>query len=79
MKELTELQQKDLQYIFHPCSQMKDYENLPPMVIKKAKGIYLEDELGNKYMDCVSSWWVNLFGHCNDRINKVIWEQIRQS
>ena len=76
MKELTELQQKDLQYIFHPCSQMKDYENLPPMVIKKAKGIYLEDELGNKYMDCVSSWWVNLFGHCNDRINKVIWEQI---
>ena len=29
MKELTELQQKDLQYIFHPCSQMKDYENLP--------------------------------------------------
>lgn len=38
MKELTELQQKDLQYIFHPCSQMKDYENLPPMVIKKLRG-----------------------------------------
>ena len=76
MNRLSELQKKDLQYIFHPCSQMKDYENLPPMVIKKAEGVYLEDEFGNRYMDCVSSWWVNLFGHCNPRINKVIKEQI---
>lgn len=76
MNKLSELQKKDLQYIFHPCSQMKDYENLPPMVIKKAEGVYLEDEFGNRYMDCVSSWWVNLFGHCNPRINKVIKEQI---
>lgn len=76
MERLSELQKKDLKYIFHPCSQMKDYEELPPMVIKKAKGIYLEDEFGNRYMDCVSSWWVNLFGHCNPRINKVIKDQI---
>ena len=76
MERLSELQKKDLKYIFHPCSQMKDYEELPPMVIKKAEGIYLEDEFGNRYMDCVSSWWVNLFGHCNPRINKVIKEQI---
>ena len=76
MKQLSELQKKDLKYIFHPCSQMKDYEELPPMVIKKGEGIYLEDEFGKKYMDCVSSWWVNLFGHCNPRINRVIKEQI---
>ncbi len=76
MERLSELQKKDLKYIFHPCSQMKDYEELPPMVIKKAEGIYLEDEFGNRYMDCVSSWWVNLFGHCNPRINKVIKDQI---
>lgn len=76
MDRLSKLQQKDLKYIFHPCSQMKDYEKLPPMVIKKANGIYLEDEFGNKYMDCVSSWWVNLFGHCNKRINEAIIDQI---
>ncbi|MBR8701783.1 MULTISPECIES: adenosylmethionine--8-amino-7-oxononanoate transaminase [unclassified Fusobacterium] len=73
---LSKLQQIDMDYIFHPCSQMKDYEKLPPIVIKKAEGIYLEDEFGKKYMDCVSSWWVNLFGHCNKRINSAIKEQI---
>lgn len=76
MNKLSELQKKDLEHIFHPCSQMKDYENLPPIVITKGEGMYVEDEFGNRYMDCVSSWWVNLFGHCNARINKVIKEQI---
>ena len=76
MSKLSSLQEKDLKYIFHPCSQMKDYEKLPPMIIKKAEGLYLEDEFGNRYMDCVGSWWVNLFGHCNPRINRVIKEQI---
>lgn len=78
MEKISNLQERDLKYIFHPCSQMKDYEKLPPMVIKKAEGIYLEDEFGNRYMDCVSSWWVNLFGHCNQRINRVIKEQIEK-
>lgn len=76
MRKLSKLQEMDLKYIFHPCSQMKDYENLPPIVIKKGNGIYLEDENGKVYMDCVGSWWVNLFGHCNPRINKAIKEQI---
>lgn len=78
MKELSKLQKKDLEHIFHPCSQMKDYEQLPPMVIVKGDGLYVEDEFGNRYMDCVSSWWVNLFGHCNPRINKIIKEQIEK-
>lgn len=76
MKNLSDLQKKDLEHIFHPCSQMKDYEQLPPMVIVKGDGLYVEDEFGNRYMDCVSSWWVNLFGHCNPRINAAIKEQI---
>lgn len=76
MNNLSSLQKKDLKYIFHPCSQMKDYEELPPIIIKKAEGIYFEDENGKKYMDCVSSWWVNLFGHCNKRINEAVKEQI---
>lgn len=74
--KLSELQKKDLEYIFHPCSQMKDYETLPPMVITRGKGVYLYDEFGKSYLDAVSSWWVNLFGHCNERINNRIIKQI---
>lgn len=76
MNKLTELQKKDLKYIFHPCAQMKDFEEIPPLVIKKAEGLYLIDENNKRYMDCISSWWVNLFGHCNKRINSVINEQV---
>lgn len=67
----------DLAHIWHPCTQMKDHENVPLIPIKKAKGIYLYDFEDNSYIDCVSSWWVNLFGHCNDRINNAIIEQLQ--
>jgi len=76
MNKLSELQKKDLEYVFHPCAQMKDFEEIPPLVIKKGDGLYLIDEDGNRYMDCISSWWVNLFGHCNERINKIVTEQV---
>lgn len=76
MKKRSELQEKDLQYIFHPCAQMKDFEENPPLVITKGEGLYLIDEEGKRYMDCISSWWVNLFGHANPRINQVVMEQI---
>lgn len=72
------LKDKDLKYIWHPCSQMKDYEELPPIVIEKGKGIYLYDIHGKKYMDCISSWWTNLFGHSNERINGAIKKQIEE-
>ncbi|NQY22459.1 MAG: adenosylmethionine--8-amino-7-oxononanoate transaminase [Campylobacteraceae bacterium] len=70
------LMDEDLKYIFHPCSQMKDYETLPLIPIKKGKGSYIEDFEGNRYLDCISSWWVNLFGHSNDYINGKISEQL---
>lgn len=60
MSNMKSLQEKDLKHIWHPCSQMKDYETFPPIVIKKGKGVFLEDIDGKKYMDAVSSWWVNL-------------------
>lgn len=72
---MKELQEKDLKYVWHPCSQMKDYEKFPPIVIEKGKGVFLEDVNGKKYLDAVSSWWVNLFGHSNDRINKALYKQ----
>ena len=72
----NELMKEDLKHIFHPCSQMKDYEKLPLIPIKKAKGSYIQDFDGNEYLDCISSWWVNIFGHSNDFINKKIAEQL---
>ncbi|MBP2664201.1 MAG: adenosylmethionine-8-amino-7-oxononanoateaminotr ansferase [Firmicutes bacterium] len=70
------LAQKDLQHIWHPCSQMKDYEDLPPIIIDHAKGLYLYDVHGKRYADVVSSWWCNLLGHCNERINNAVKNQI---
>ncbi|HEX13370.1 MAG TPA: adenosylmethionine--8-amino-7-oxononanoate transaminase [Desulfurella acetivorans] len=62
--------------IWHPCSQMKDHEVYPIIHIKKAKGVYLYDEKGNSYIDGISSWWVNLFGHSNKRLNNAIKKQL---
>lgn len=64
---MMELIQKDLEHIWHPCSQMKDYEELAPIIIDRAKGVYLYDIHGKRYIDVISSWWCNLLGHCNDR------------
>ncbi|MBB6445165.1 adenosylmethionine-8-amino-7-oxononanoate aminotransferase [Bacillus benzoevorans] len=57
---------------------MKDYEDFPPIVIKRGKGIYLYDENGKQYIDAVSSWWVNLFGHANERISSALADQAFQ-
>lgn len=78
ISKISSLQRKDLKHIWHPCSQMKDYEDFPPIVIKSGKGIYLYDENGKQYIDAVSSWWVNLFGHANERISTALAHQAFQ-
>lgn len=75
-KEIENWESRDLEYIWHPAAQMKDYEELPPMVIERAKGVWLYDVHGKKYLDIISSWWCNLFGHCNPTINQAVKEQI---
>ncbi len=70
------MRERDLANIWHPCSQMKDYETLPFIPIKSGKGAYLYDFDSNKYLDAISSWWVNLFGHSNSYINEKIKEQL---
>jgi len=67
---------RDLANIWHPCSQMKDYETLPFIPIKSGRGVYLTDFDDNSYLDAISSWWVNLFGHANPYINEKIKEQL---
>ncbi|HDJ86889.1 MAG TPA: adenosylmethionine--8-amino-7-oxononanoate transaminase [Chromatiales bacterium] len=71
-----ELIRRDLSVLWHPCTQMKDHETLPPIPVRRAAGAYLEDLDGNRYLDAVSSWWVNLFGHCNPHINAALREQL---
>jgi len=66
----------DLKHIWHPCTQMKDHETLPIIPIKSAHGVYLTDFNNNRYIDGVSSWWVNLFGHTHPYINQKVKEQI---
>jgi len=70
------LVEKDLQYIWHPCSQMKDYEELKPIIIDHGQGVYLYDINGKAYLDIVSSWWCNLLGHCHPTINETIKNQL---
>jgi len=55
---------------------MKDHEQFPIIPIRSGKGVWLEDYEGKRYLDAISSWWVNLFGHCNPRINAALAEQL---
>ena len=70
--------QRDLAVLWHPCTQMKDHEQLPLIPIKRGEGVWLEDFEGKRYLDAVSSWWVNVFGHANPRINQRIKDQVDQ-
>ena len=70
--------QRDLAVLWHPCTQMKDHEQLPLIPIRRGEGIWLEDFDGKRYIDAVSSWWVNVFGHANPRINQRIKDQLDQ-
>lgn len=69
------LSRRDLAVLWHPCTQMKDHESWPPIPIKRGQGVWLEDFDGNRYIDAISSWWVNLFGHANPRIARAISNQ----
>ncbi|MCB5185295.1 adenosylmethionine--8-amino-7-oxononanoate transaminase [Methylobacillus gramineus] len=64
--------------VWHPCTQMKQHETLPLVPIRSGHGVWLEDFEGKRYLDGVSSWWVNLFGHNNSRIKDAIRQQLDQ-
>ena len=70
------LKQRDLAVNWHPCTQMSDHEWLDMIPIKSGSGIYIQDFDGKQYIDAISSWWVNLFGHANPRINQSIKNQL---
>jgi adenosylmethionine-8-amino-7-oxononanoate aminotransferase len=64
--------QRDLNVLWHPCTQMKDHESYPLTPIERGEGVYLYDFEGNRYIDAISSWWVNIFGHANPTIGAAL-------
>jgi adenosylmethionine-8-amino-7-oxononanoate aminotransferase len=71
-----DLLSRSLRSVWHPCTQMKQHETYPLIPIQRGEGVWLYDADGKQYLDAVSSWWVNLFGHNNPRIKDAIKQQL---
>ncbi len=71
-----DLLQRSHAAVWHPCTQMKWHESFPLLPIRKGEGVWLFDYEGQRYLDGVSSWWVNLFGHGNKRIVAALRDQL---
>ena len=69
---------RSLNAVWHPCTQMKQHESMPLLPIESGQGVWLTDFDGKRYLDGVSSWWVNLFGHNEPRIKSAISKQLDQ-
>lgn len=71
-----DLLNRSLQAVWHPCTQMKQHEHLPLVPMQSGDGVWLKDADGKRYLDAVSSWWVNIFGHNNPCIKDAIKQQL---
>ncbi len=74
----SSLENRSLKTVWHPCTQMKQHETFPLVPIVRGKGVWLYDSDDNGYIDTISSWWVNLFGHTNPQINAAICDQLEK-
>ena len=75
MHKLAHLDQR---YVWHPFTQMRDWERAEPIVLVRGKGAMLEDAQGNKYLDGNASIWTNLHGHNHPQLNRAIKRQLKQ-
>ncbi|MGH7891294.1 MAG: adenosylmethionine--8-amino-7-oxononanoate transaminase, partial [Thermodesulfobacteriota bacterium] len=66
----------DKEFIWHPFTQMREYEGKDPVVIERGEGAYLIDSEGRRYIDGVSSLWVNIHGHGVPEIDNAIKKQV---
>lgn len=78
MAQKPSLAERDLANIWHPCTQMKDHESLPLIEVSHGEGPWLFDTSGKRYLDVVSSWWVNIFGHAHPYIANALSEQAQK-
>ncbi|MES2074234.1 MAG: adenosylmethionine--8-amino-7-oxononanoate transaminase [Pseudomonadota bacterium] len=76
----TDLVARSLRSVWHPCTQMQHHaahDNTVPLIpVSHGRGAWLYDHEGRRYLDAISSWWVNLFGHANPRINAALKDQL---
>jgi adenosylmethionine-8-amino-7-oxononanoate aminotransferase len=70
------LREYDRRYVWHPFTQMREWEREPPIVISRGEGSYLIDTDGNRYLDGVASVWTNVHGHCRPELNTAIKSQV---
>ncbi|USX26933.1 adenosylmethionine--8-amino-7-oxononanoate transaminase [Oxalobacteraceae bacterium OTU3CINTB1] len=75
-KTQSEWVARSLRSVWHPCTQMQHHETVPLIPVSRGKGAWLYDHEGRRYLDAISSWWVNLFGHANPRINAALKDQL---
>ena len=69
-------QRRSIASVWHPCTQMQRMHTVPPLPIARGQGPWLYDQAGQRYFDANSSWWVNLFGHADARINAALRDQL---
>ena len=70
------LLQRSRAAVWHPCTQMKHHESQPLVPIVRGEGVWLFDADGKRYLDAISSWWVNLFGHGHPHIRAALHAQV---
>ena len=70
------LAERSRRAVWHPCTQMKHHEALPPLPIRRAEGVWLYDFEGRRILDAISSWWVNLLGHGHPRVKAALHAQL---
>jgi len=71
-----QLREWDKRHVWHPFTQMRDWENEAPIVIVKGEGSWLIDSDGNRYLDGVASMWTNVHGHCRTELNDALKGQV---
>jgi adenosylmethionine---8-amino-7-oxononanoate aminotransferase len=70
------LRKYDREYLWHPFTQMSEWEESDNIVITRGEGCYVIDSDGNRYLDGVAAMWTNVHGHCRREINEAIKEQV---
>ena len=71
-----QLREWDKRHVWHPFTQMQDWEQEEPIVIVKGEGSWLIDSDGNRYLDGVASMWTNVHGHCRKELNEALKSQV---
>src|SRR5689334_4691311 len=67
---------RDLEVFWHPCSQMRDYRDFPPLEVASARGCRLTLADGTVILDAISSWWCKALGHGHPHLRAALVEQL---